>query len=795
MNGSTEKKKSIPNRPGKARVYPDILGLIGQTPLVRLNRLNPNKKVTLYAKVESFNPGGSVKDRIALSMIEGAEKSGALTRGKTIIEATSGNTGIGLAMVAAVKGYPLLLAMPESASIERQKILKAYGAKILLTPAHQGTDGAIETVYQMAREHPDKYCLLDQFNNPDNVAAHYEGTGREIWEQTRGKVTMVVATMGTTGTLMGLTKRLKEYNPAVQIIGVEPYLGHKIQGLKNMKESYKPGIYDKSLLDEVVHVEDEEAFETARKMAREEGILVGMSSGAAVAAALKKVQTLKKGVVVVICPDGGERYLSTPLFTEKEKNGLVFFNTLTRQKEPFVPLVEGKVSIYSCGPTVNALIHLGLCRRFVVADLLRRYLEFKGFEVTHIMNITDLHDRTIQGAEAAGRPLKEFTAHYAEEFLKDIDTLRIKRATHYPLASDHVEDMIALARKLQQKGYAYEKLRSLYFDISRFKDYGRLSKVDLRQIQVGKTVDLDEYEKDNPRDFTLLKRATLSELKKGIFIPTEWGNVRPGWHIECSAMALKYLGETFDIHTSSADLIFPHHENEIAISEAATGKKFVNFWLHSEPVMVDGKKMSWTADNVRTLRDLLEMGFTGREVRYWLMATHYRKPLTLQVQALEAARKTLGRLDEFVQKCYAIEPGAAENPEVREALFLFKTRFKEAMDDDLNISSALSALFSLIRTLNPVLVHKRISTQEYEEIDRVLRQTDSVLQIFEFPERDLPEEIRVLLKQRDEARKNKAYGEADRLREEILKSGYRLIDLKNKTICLRRTPKEASCPE
>ena len=234
--------------------YTDILQLIGHTPLVRLNRLNPNKKVSVWAKLESFNPGGSVKDRIALSMIEAAEKSGALTKDKTIIEATSGNTGIGLAMVAAVKGYPLILAMPESASIERQKILKAYGAKLLLTPANQGTDGSIEKVYQMAREHPEKYFLADQFNNEDNIAAHYHGTAVDIWQQTKGKVSMVVATMGTTGTLMGITKRLKEYNPAIKIIGVEPYLGHKIQGLKNMKESYKPGIYDKSILDEVVNI-------------------------------------------------------------------------------------------------------------------------------------------------------------------------------------------------------------------------------------------------------------------------------------------------------------------------------------------------------------------------------------------------------------------------------------------------------------------------------------------------------------------------------------------------------------
>ncbi|MCU0580202.1 MAG: cysteine synthase, partial [Desulfobacterota bacterium] len=472
--------------------YTDILKLIGHTPLVRLNRLNAHKKVNVWAKLEAFNPGGSVKDRVALSMIEGAEESGALTKDKTIIEATSGNTGIGLAMVAAVKGYPLLLAMPESASVERQKILRAYGAKLLLTPAHLGTDGAIETVYQMAREHPDLYYLPDQFNNEDNINAHYRGTAREIWEQTGGKVTLVVATMGTSGTLMGLTRGLKEFNPQIRIVGVEPFLGHKIQGLKNMKESYKPGIYDKNLPDEVVNVDDEDAFETARKLAREEGLLVGMSAGAAVFVALQKAQALKKGLVVVICPDSGERYLSTTLFAEKERGGLVFYNTLTREKEHFTPLTPGRVSIYSCGPTVSELIHLGHCRRFVMADLLRRHLEFSGLDVFHVMNITDLHDRTIRGAEEAGQSLEEFTGHYTAAFLEDIDTLRLKRASLYPKASEHVEDMIELSRQLLQKGFAYEKFRSVYFDISRFKAYGHLSRVDLKKIQVGKTVDLDE---------------------------------------------------------------------------------------------------------------------------------------------------------------------------------------------------------------------------------------------------------------------------------------------------------------
>ena len=294
----------------------NILKLIGNTPLVKINKLNPNKNVELYAKLESFNPGGSVKDRIGLSMIEEAEKSGGLTKDKIILEPTSGNTGIGIALVSAVKGYKVLLTMPESASMERRKILKAFGAELLLTPKEKGTDGAIEKAYAMAREEKDKYLLLDQYNNENNWKAHYNGTGKEIWEQTNGRITMFVAAIGTFGTLRGVSARLKENNKEIKIIGVEPYIGHKIQGLKNMKEAYKPGIYDKKLLDEKVNIKDEDAYETARKLAKQEGIFVGMSSGAAMFVALQKVKELKHGLVVVLLPDGGERYLSTTLFNE-----------------------------------------------------------------------------------------------------------------------------------------------------------------------------------------------------------------------------------------------------------------------------------------------------------------------------------------------------------------------------------------------------------------------------------------------------------------------------------------------
>jgi len=292
----------------------NILELIGNTPLVKINKLNPNKNVEIYAKLESFNPGGSVKDRIGLHMIETAEKSGELTKDKIILEPTSGNTGIGIALVATVKGYKSLLVMSESVSIERRKILKAYGAELLLTDPKKGTDGAIEKAYQMAKEEPDKYVLLDQFNNEANWRAHFDTTGEEIWEQTDGKVTMFVASMGTTGTLMGASKKLKQYNPKIQVIGVEPNFGHKIQGLKSLKEAYVPGIFNKNMLDEKILIKDEDAYEMARQLTKKEGIFSGMSCGAAMHVAIEKAKTMDKGLIVVILPDGGEKYLSTPLY-------------------------------------------------------------------------------------------------------------------------------------------------------------------------------------------------------------------------------------------------------------------------------------------------------------------------------------------------------------------------------------------------------------------------------------------------------------------------------------------------
>lgn len=291
-----------------------ILQCIGNTPIASID-LNPNPSVKLFAKLEGNNPGGSVKDRIALYMVEAAEKEGRLTKDKIILEATSGNTGIGLAMVATAKRYRLKLTMPACVSIERRRILEAFGAELILTPSNEGTDGAIRLAHKILSEDPDRYFMPNQFDNKANILAHYETTGKEIIDQTQGRVTHFVAGMGTTGTLMGVSRRLKEFNKDIRIVGVEPVLNHRIQGLKNMTESIKPKIFDPGMIDEHYYVNDEEAFDTTRMLATKEGLFVGMSSGAAMHIALRKSSELKEGVIIVLLPDRGDRYLSTSLFT------------------------------------------------------------------------------------------------------------------------------------------------------------------------------------------------------------------------------------------------------------------------------------------------------------------------------------------------------------------------------------------------------------------------------------------------------------------------------------------------
>lgn len=761
-------------------VYKNILDAIGNTPLVEIRKLNLNPAVKIYAKLESFNPGGSIKDRTAFYMVRGAEERGELTKDKIILEATSGNTGIGLAMVAAAKGYRICLTMSESASEERKKILKALGAELRYTPAVLGTDGAIEEAYKLMRENPGKYFLTDQFNNEDNIAAHYFGTAEEVWRQTGGEVTMVVAALGTSGTAMGLSRRLKEYNPDIRIIGVEPYLRHKIQGLKNMKESYMPGIFDKSRLDEKVNILDEAAFDTARKLLREEGIMVGMSSGAAMYVALEKAKELDAGLIVVILPDSAERYLSTELFADKEKSTLRLYNALTRGKEFFQPINSDQVLMQSCGPSIHRVPHVGTLRRFVVSDMIARYLEYKGYRVKHVTNIIDLTAQTMKGAEQAGLDLGTFADGNFESFLNDLEKLNIRRGPFYPKSRENVEAMLKLAERLVDKGYAYEKLRSVYFDVSKCEDYGRLSNVDLAKTKPGRSVDLDDYEKDSSLDFTLLKRSTLAELKKGIYYKSRWGNVRPTWHLGCAAVAMACLGESFDIHVGGSDIVFPHCENVLSIGKVATGKPLASYWLNAELVMIEGKKMSRSLENAYTVEDLEKRGYSAADIRYFLLSSHYRKPLNFSFGAMETSKNTVRKLNDFIQRLIHSKDGTGAD--IDQSLYDLTHAFVEAMDDDFNISVVLASLFGFVKKLNDPLSQNRLTKEERGRVLEALRGVDSVLGVMNFEEEMLTGEARKLIEKREQMRKAGHWKEADEIRDDLSRMGITITDTSEGTL-------------
>jgi cysteinyl-tRNA synthetase len=565
----------------------------------------------------------------------------------------------------------------------------------------------------------------------------------------------------------------------VQIVGAEPVLGYKIQGLKNRKESYVPGIYDKGLLDEKVTVEDEEAYETARQLALREGIFAGMSSGAAMAIALRKARELDAGTIVAILPDGGERYLSTPLFagvtlTDKEhpvRCEVFLYNTLTRSKERFQPLSPGKVTMYTCGPTADGPAHLGILRRVVCADLVTRVFAHKGLDVNHVMNVTDIDDRTVALSQAAGKPLREFTRANEARFFADSDRLGVWRATTYPRASEHMEDMEQLTQRLVDAGYAYEKQRSVYFDITRFPAYGHLTRVDLEQIRVGHTVDLDDYDKENPWDFALLKRASLADRKDGLCCKTEWGHVRPGGYIECAAMSTKYLGERIGVHTSSSDLMFPHQDNETALVESLTGQRFVNIWFHNELVYVGSRKMSSDAGNAVTLADCEAMGFSPRVVRLFLLGVHPRKKLHFSAERLAQEAATLQRLDALVRNLQAVPEGGAERPEVAEFCAEALERFQDRLLDDLRVSRALAEVFGLLRQVNALLAEGRIGGADAARVLDTLKTMNRVLGVLAFDLGEEDREVDSLVGRREAARGAGRFDEADRLRDELRQRG------------------------
>ena len=758
-------------------VFSNVLECVGNTPLIRINRMNPNPAVAFYVKFEAKNPAGSVKDRPALSMIETAERQGQLVPGKIIVEATSGNTGIGLAMVAAVKGYRVLFTMPETASLERQKILKAYGAELLLTPGSLGTDGAIEEAYNLVRENPDRYFITDQFNNPANTAAHYYGTGPEIYEQTDGKVNTIVATLGTTGTAMGILRAMKERNSAIRVVAVEPLPGHKVQGLKNMKESYVPGIFDRHALDEIVHVKDEDAFEAARRLAREEGIFAGMSSGAAMAAAMQIASTMKDGVLVAILPDGGDRYLSTNLFTTMLEPDFTFYNLLERRKVEFKPVKEGKARICVTGPPLDQSLSISDARRFLLADLLSRFFQAKNFLVDEIVLIPDFDSRTINSSISAGMCLGPYTQQRFESFLGDLDSLGINRAYKYPRTTEHLDTIIEFSRVLINAEFAYEKLRSVYFNLSRSNSYGRLSGIDPKKVRAGKTVDLSTYEKLNPSDFALLKRATLSELKMGAYVKTDWGNVIPTWHISAASAAIHDLGPQIDIVVSSMDFLFPHLENLREIGEALTGKPFANTWMIAERVWSAKKgKGSDLVDEGKPVRKLLQMGFSTRQVRYWLLNTHYRKPIQATSNNISNIVRGLKRIDEFIVKVRACCGAAEENEQLAEMICVLDQEFLDALADDLNTPQALGAIFRFIRLANPIIDQNGLGVSLKRQVLEMFQKANSILGFFDLDSRLLSPTEENLIHDREIARKEKNWMESDRIRTDLLKCGIRVID-------------------
>ncbi len=451
-----------------------------------------------------------------------------------------------------------------------------------------------------------------------------------------------------------------------------------------------------------------------------------------------------------------------------------FFNTLTRATEPFEPSDGRTVRMYTCGPTVHDFAHIGNFRAYVFEDLLRRFLRFHGWAVRQVMNLTDVDDKTIRKSRAAGVPLREYTRRFADAFFADLDALRIERAEHYPAATEHVPEMIALIARLMEKGFAYRSDDgSVYFRIERFPAYGRLSRLDLAGLKPGARVAQDEYEKEHVGDFALWK--AWDEADGEVAWDSPWGRGRPGWHIECSAMSMRYLGESFDIHTGGQDNIFPHHEDEIAQSEAATGRPLARFWLHCAHLVVEGQKMSKTLGNFYTLRDVLERGWTGRETRYVLLATHYRQNLNFTFESLGAARSALERLDGFRERLEEVAGGAAAGAPPAWAAEAQKA-FHDALADDLNISGALAALFDLVRDGHRAMDAGRLAPPEAGAVLAMLREWDRVLAVLT-PETDgPPTEVVDMARLREEARRARNWGEADRLRAGIAALGWEVQD-------------------
>lgn len=455
---------------------------------------------------------------------------------------------------------------------------------------------------------------------------------------------------------------------------------------------------------------------------------------------------------------------------------LKFLNTLSRSVEEFVPLDPNRkiVKMYCCGPTVYDFGHIGNFRTFVFADLVRRYLDFRGYAVTHVMNITDVEDKIIRRVRETGLGLREYVSQYENAFLDDLKTLGCVLPHHLPRATEYIAEMIELIDALVKRGIAYKAADgSVYFSIEKYRGcgcrYGQLVNLNFDQMRVGERVASDEYTKDSVADFALWKARVLED--GAVFWPSPWGEGRPGWHIECSAMSMKLLGASFDLHLGGEDLAFPHHEDEIAQSEGATGKPFVKYWLHGAHLLVEGKKMSKSLGNFFTLRDLLGKGFGGREIRYLLISAHYRETFNFTLEGLEGARSAIGRLDECLSKLQEIA-GSTKAPADEKLI----NDFTSALDHDLNVASAWGTVFEWVREMNRLMASKQLSATQAASALAAWEKLDSVLGLGRKGEVEAPPEIQALLEERQAARKAKDFKRSDAVRDELKAKGWLIED-------------------
>ena len=440
------------------------------------------------------------------------------------------------------------------------------------------------------------------------------------------------------------------------------------------------------------------------------------------------------------------------------------FNYLTRKIENFKPM--GKtVGLYTCGPTVYDYVHIGNWRTFVFEDILKRVLKFNAYKVKHVMNITDIEDKIFKKAQEEKVSIEKITKSYEKAFLADLEKLNIQKADVYPRATDSIDSIIALVKTLLEKGVAYKKEGSVYFSISKFSAYGKLSGTNVQGIKVGARVDVDESDKDNPSDFTLWKKSKKGEVE----FDAPFGKGRPGWHIECSAMSMKYLGKSFDIHTGGVDLLFPHHENEIAQSEAATGKKFVRFWLEGEHLLIDGQKMAKSLKNIFTLEDIEKRGFDPSDLRYLFLTAHYRSKLNFTWESLEAAGNALENLRQEVSTWDkpAIGRSDSESLQTRTSCAEFEGDFKEAISNDLDMPKALSVMWKMVKSDYPTSAKH----QSILKMDQVLG-----LGLEKLEKVKLPKGARELIDKREKFRKEGKFEESDKIRRELLEMGVEVED-------------------